>query len=66
MPATGRSGVVEFATTSLNDGLYVLTFTSAELMAQVLGGQAEHFRHVTVDRLAAEWPNPVWKLSINL
>ncbi len=66
VPSTGRSDVVEFATTSLNDGLYVLTFTTAEEMSRALGGQAEHFRHVTVGQLAAEWPNPAWKLSINL
>jgi hypothetical protein len=66
VPSTGRPDVVEFATTSLNDGLYVLTFTTAEGMTRALGGQAEHFRHVSVGRLAAEWPNPAWKLSINL
>jgi hypothetical protein len=66
VPATGRPGVVEFATTQLNDGVYVLAFTSAEVMTQVLGTQAPHHRHVTISRLAEEWPNPVWKLSINL
>jgi hypothetical protein len=66
VPATGKPDVVEFATTELNDGVYVLTFTSSEAMSEALGDQAPHHRHVTVERLAAEWPKPTWKLSVNL
>jgi hypothetical protein len=66
VPATGTSPGVEFATTQLNDGTYVLTFTSPEAMRRVLREQARHHRHVTMAQLAAEWPNPAWRLSIDL
>jgi hypothetical protein len=66
VPSTGTSPGVEFATTQLNDGTYVLTFTSPESMHRVLGEQARHHRHVTMTRLAAEWPDPAWRLSIDL
>ncbi|HEU5160739.1 MAG TPA: hypothetical protein VFU43_27325 [Streptosporangiaceae bacterium] len=66
VPSTGTSPGVEFATTQLTDGTYVLTFTSPEAMHRVLRDQARHHRHVTMPRLAAEWPNPEWRLSIDL
>lgn len=66
VPSTGKAQGAEFATTQLTDGTYVLTFTSPDAMRQVLRDQAHHHRHVTMTRLAAEWPNPAWRLSIDL
>ena len=66
VPATGTSAGAEFATTRLTDGTYVLTFTSPDAMRQVLREQARHHRHVTIRQLADEWPNPAWRLSIDL
>jgi hypothetical protein len=66
VPSTGTSPGAEFATTQLNDGTYVLTFTSPDAMHRVLRDQARHHRHVTMTRLAEEWPNPAWRLSIDL
>jgi hypothetical protein len=66
VPSSGTSRGVEFATTRLADGTYVLTFTSPAAMRRVLGDQARRFRHVTLDRLAVEWPDPGWRLSIDL
>jgi hypothetical protein len=66
VPSSGTSQGVEFATTQLTDGTYVLTFTSPETIHRVLGDQARSHRHVTMAQLAAEWPNLEWKLSIDL
>jgi hypothetical protein len=66
VPSTGTARGVEFATTELTDGTYVLTFTSPAAMHRGLGDQARHHRYVTTRQLAEEWPNPEWRLSIDL
>lgn len=56
----------EPVTLAIDDGTFVLAFTSPAAMLRFMGEQAPARHHTsTISRLAAAWPDPAWSLALN-
>lgn len=54
-----------YLTADYHDGTYLLAFTSPDAMDSALEGPLRDYRRTTFAELAAEWPDPAWRLAIN-
>ena len=55
----------QWATFTNEERTWIIAFTSMELMEHASGGAVKHARVVTLQDIAAGWPDPAWGLAIN-